>query len=194
LCRTFCAAIECGMPHQHTQDLELQHHAPQQQASDGCRESQQLEIVSLPQLPSWPAEHSQAQSPLTGASAWQDNDGQQELVTASGAALEFQDISYWLPARQPSLRQRLAQLSGSSQGSSSSSNSRDSRSSSLGHATPASQQQQKRLGKQLLVSVSGSAHAGRLLAVMGPSGEQAMTHPVRQQCTQHDAQLCIQWM
>jgi hypothetical protein len=162
MCRT--SAIECEMPaSQHTQGQELQHQPPQQNNPAGCHESQQLEIVSLPQLPSWPAKHSKVESPLS-ESPWHDRDSQQGLVTASGAALEFCDISYWLPARQPSLRQRLAQLRSSTAHRSSS------RSSSLGLATHASQQQRKRLGKQLLVSVSGVAHAGRLLAVMGPSG------------------------
>jgi hypothetical protein len=148
---------------QPTQGQELQDQPPQQTNPAGCHESQQLEIVSLLQLSTWPAEHSAVKSPLTGPS-WQDKDAQNNVATASSAALEFRDISYWLPARQPSLRQRIAQLRNNTQDESSS------RSSSLGLATHVSQQQRKRLGKQLLVSVSGAAHAGRLLTVMGPSG------------------------
>jgi ABC-type multidrug transport system fused ATPase/permease subunit len=72
------------------------------------------------------------------------------------ALLEWQHISLWLPPPAGGLKQRLARLLPGGGGGSSS---------SAGAAAAAAPQ-----GKQLLDNVSGKAHPGRLLAVMGPSG------------------------
>lgn len=90
--------------------------------------------------------------------------GWEHSVTASMAPmLEFKGICYWLPAKPPSLKERVAcsrwrKLAGSSHSSS-----------ELPDLTVT--KDKPCYGKQLLDNVSGAACAGRLLAIMGPSGE-----------------------
>lgn len=163
----------------HVQDTECDMPAPQltqgQQLADDSRqhnpatrqESRQCKIVSLPQLPLQPAGHSPARH---HAPHRHDKCDLHQESFCEGGALEFRDISYWLPPSRASWRERLSQARSIAQHSSSGS----------GIAPDAGQPRRKRRGKQLLVAISGAAQPGRLLAVMGPSGEHESRTPAWQ--------------
>lgn len=83
-------------------------------------------------------------------------------LSSSSAMLEFRDISYWLPAPPVSIREWVA--GAVRQWPTDSRRLQDAK-------------LKRRHGKQLLLCVNGCAHAGRLLAVMGPSGEPDSEEP-----------------